>query len=91
MQCIYSDVLLAFPDLYRFFEKKESTVYGVGDKVTKVLGMLVNVPLHLGAGVVAPSAIVHTTFRVLDAKGYNIILGRQFLSSVKGVIDLPRH
>ena len=49
-------------------------------------------PLHVGSGPVDPRAIVRTTFYVLDISDvYSLILGREFLSAVKGLVDVAHH
>ena len=65
-------------------------VMGIGGTAT-VMGVLEDVPVHVGTGPVHPPAIVRVDFRVLSGKGYSLILGRQFLMSVRGVIDLHAH
>lgn len=46
---VYSGVLGVFPELNKFFEDFQHQVTGVGNKVTKIVGKLTNVPLKLGA------------------------------------------
>lgn len=46
---VYSGVLGVFPELNNFFEDFQHQVTGVGNKVTKIVGKLTNVPLKLGA------------------------------------------
>ena len=89
--CAYEGVLQAFPDLRCFFRDAPSTVLGVGGHATRVLGLLVDVPLVLGpAGRVDGAQVLLATFRVLSAPGYHLILGRQFLCAASGVLDLGR-
>lgn len=45
---VYSSVLEAFPELHKYWEAYEHVVVGVGNKTTRVIGKLVNVPMHLG-------------------------------------------
>ena len=35
-----------------------------------------------------PKGEIHTTFRVLDGPGYQIILGRQLLTQIHSVLDI---
>ncbi len=84
-------MLTAFPDLARFFVPKESQVFGVCNARQRVVGLLEDVPLHLGAGPVDPKDVVRTTFWVLDNPGYHFILGRQFFAKVRGVVDVGGH
>ena len=45
---VYSGVLRTFPHLHQYLEEFEHVVKGVGDKLTKVTGKLVGVPISLG-------------------------------------------
>ena len=65
-------------------------IVGIGGAVT-VVGMLHNVPLHVGSGPVDPQAVVRTTFYVLDGDSYIMILGREFLAAVHGLVDVKHH
>jgi len=56
-----------------------------------VVGLLQDVPIHLGSGPVDPANVVLTTFHVLEAPGYHFILGRQFFSRVSGMVDIGGH
>ena len=90
VNCAYSDLLRAFPALRRYFREEKASVVGIGG-TANVLGVLENVPLHLGVGPVNPRALVRVDFRVIEGRGYSLILGRQFLLHVRGLIDLHNH
>ena len=47
---------------------------GIGGTTT-VMGVLEDVPVHVGTGPVHPPAIVCVDFRVLCGRGYSLILG----------------
>ena len=56
------------------------------------MGLLQDVPIRVGEGPVNPRAVVPTTFYVLDVDNvYSLILGREFLSAVYGLVDVPHH
>ncbi len=44
----YSGVLSTFPHLHQYWEDFQHAVKGVGDRLTKVTGKLVGVPISLG-------------------------------------------
>ena len=58
----------------------------------RTVGLLQDIPIHVGEGPVNPRAVVPTTFYVLDVDNvYSLILGREFLSAVHGLVDVPHH
>ena len=62
---------------------------GIGG-AARTLGQLREVPVHIGTGPVDPTAVVTTTFYVIDSdRTYSLILGREFLAAVKGLVDVP--
>ena len=64
---------------------------GIGG-AARTLGQLRKVPVHIGTGSVNPDAVVTTTFYVLDSDHqYSLILGREFLAAVQGVVNVPCH
>ena len=58
-------------------------VKGIRDKLTKVTGKLVGVPISLGMEQ-GPGTCVNTTFYVLDCDSYHFILGLTLLAVVDG-------
>ncbi len=79
----YSGVLRTFPQLHQYWEEFTHVVKGVGDKLTKVMGKLVGVPISLGMEQ-GPGTCVKTTFYVLDCDSYHFILGLTLLAVVDG-------
>ena len=73
--CITSAVLDAFPGLRHYFRKEQAMVVGIGSTET-VMGVLEDVPVHVGTGPVHPPAIVHVDFCMLCGTGYSLILSR---------------
>lgn len=63
---------------------------GIGGAVS-VVGLLINVPLRVRPGPIDPHAIVQTTFYVLEGDKYMMILGRKFLATVYGLVDVTHH
>ena len=58
----------------------------------RTVGLLQDVPIHVGEGPVSPPAVMPTTFYVLDVDNvYSLILGQEFLSAVHGLVDVPHH
>ena len=58
----------------------------------RIVGLLQDVPIHVGEGPVNPRAVVPTTFYVLDMDNvYSLILGQEFLRAVHGLVDAPHH
>ena len=75
--------------LRTYFVAEEAGVIGIGGPMW-TLGLLRNVPLHVGSGPVNPQAVVFTTFYVLAVDdAYSRILGREFLKTVQGLVDVP--
>ena len=74
VSCITSAVLDEFPGLCRYFREEQAMVMGIGGTVT-VMGVLEDVPVHVGTGPVHPPAIVRVDFHVFCGKGYSLILG----------------
>ena len=56
-----------------------------------VVGLLVNVPLHMGPGPIDPCEVVQTTFYVLEGDKYMMILGCKFLATIHGLVDVTLH
>ena len=63
---------------------------GIGGAVT-VVGLLVDVPLHVGPGPVDPRAFVQTTYYVLEGDKYMMILGHEFLTTIHGLVGVTHH
>ena len=80
---VYSGVLDTFPHLNQYHKKFEHVVKGVGDRVTRVIGKLVDVPISLGMEQ-GPGTLNKTTFYVLDCNTYHFILGLQLLAVIDG-------
>ena len=56
-----------------------------------MVGLLVDIPLHVGSGPIDPRAVVQTTFYILKGDKYMMILGREFLATVHGLVDVTHH
>ncbi len=80
---VYSGVLRAFPHLHQYHQPFEHVVKGVADKLTKVTGKLVGVPISLGMEQRAGTC-VKTTFYVLQCESYHFILGLTLLALIDG-------
>ena len=63
---------------------------GIGGTVT-VVGLLVDVLPHVEPGPIDPRAVVQTTFYILEGDKYMMILGREFLTTVHGLVDVTHH
>ncbi len=80
---VYSGVLRTFPHLHQYWEDFEHVVKGVGDRLTKVTGKVVGVPVSLGMEQ-APGSCIKTTFYVLACDSYHFILGLTLLAAIDG-------
>ncbi len=80
---VYSGVLHAFPHLHQYHQPFEHVVKGVADKLTKVTGKLVGVPISLGMEQRAGTC-VKTNFYVLQCESYHFILGLTLLALIDG-------
>lgn len=69
-------MLDAFLNLKLFFVERPYIVLEVGEKYTRVLGLLKDAPIHMGDTRVIHIGVVHITFHVLEAIEYHFILGR---------------
>lgn len=58
---------------------------GVGNKITRVVSKLVDVPISLGVHQL-PGTYNKCTFYVLDTPGYHFILGLTLLGAVKNIV-----
>lgn len=63
------------------------TIIGVGEDKTYIMRLLVDVPVCLGSNDALSLVIIVTTFWVINASGYHIILGKQFLRAVHALVD----
>ena len=80
-----------FPCLAKYYQADQGGgIVGIGGAVS-IVGLLSNVPLHVGPGPVDPCAVVRTTFYVLDGDKYMLILGHEFLAAVQGLVDILHH
>ena len=87
---MYSGVLSAFPELERYKRAFQHSVKGVGDKVTKVICKLDNVPVSMGAEQLKGSCRT-TTFYILDCPSYHCIIGLTLLQKIDaGVVCTSR-
>jgi hypothetical protein len=86
---VYQGVIDAFPELRAFREAYSHQVTGVAGKVTKVVGKLVGVPIHLGHPP-ASSTTITATFYILESPRYHWILGLHTLNAIDGVIFCSR-
>ena len=80
---VYSGVLDAFPHLHQYHKKFEHVVKGVGDRITKVVGKLVDVPISLGMEQ-GLGTLTKVTFYVLECQSYHFILGLALLAVIEG-------
>ena len=78
---LYSGVLQGFPELQKFKKEFQHEVKGVGNKITKVICKLANVPVCIGAEPLQVSYRT-TTFYVLDVPSYHCILGLTLLQTI---------
>lgn len=83
---MYSGVLEANPHLNAYRAEFSHVICGVGNKVTKVICKLVNVPLSLGTKP-EPGSLVKATFYVIACPGYHFILGLTLLGAVRGMVN----
>lgn len=68
MQCVYFDVLAAFPHLCCFFTAASLTVIGVEGIRIQILGMLFDVLIYISIDPVHVSDIVRTIFQLLYSR-----------------------
>ena len=63
---------------------------GIGGAVY-VVGLLVNILLHVGPRSVDPCAVVQTMFYIFEGDRYMMILGCEFLATIHGLVDVTHH
>ena len=78
---LYSGVLQGFPELEKFKMNFQHEVKGVGNKTTKVVCKLANVPVSIGSDQERGSCHT-TTFYVLDCPSYHCIIGLTLLQKI---------
>lgn len=83
---MYSGVLTANPALLEYKQEFTHVICGVGDKITRVICKLVDVPLSLGKKQ-ASGSLVTATFYVIECPQYHFILGLTLLGAVNGIVD----
>ncbi len=82
---VYQGVVDAFPELQCYHQPYTHEVAGVGGKVTKVVGKLVGMPVHLGHPPATHSPFT-ATFYILDSPKYHWIFGLHTLNAIDAAI-----
>lgn len=82
---LYSGVLSANQGLEQYRADFQHMIRGVGEKITKVICKLVDVPVSLGYDQ-APGSLIKATFYVIDCPSYHFIIGLTLLSVVNGQV-----
>ena len=89
--CTTMALLKAFPRLSKYYKPDQGGgIVGIGRAVTMV-GLLVDVLLHVGPGPIDPRAVVQTTFCILEGDKCMMIFVHEFLTTVHGLVDVTHH
>lgn len=82
---MYSGVLSANQELEKYKAEFQHVICGVGEKITRVVCKLVDVPVSLGYHQ-EPGSLVKATFYVIDCPSYHFIIGLTLLTVVNGQV-----